>query len=151
MVVLVLVVAVAAALVRPEWACDLGLGGWTNGRGSWPVVQPGADDLAVQRRIREKERVARELIDGRLILFEAAALFRRLNELPPRSTVSLALYHRGDSEEERLCRHVIEWVRTLMLRRSPYLAEVRAARLEEELARHKALHGTVILPEAGAP
>jgi hypothetical protein len=155
MVVLVLAVVAAAALLKPEWACDLGVDGCTldtqgDDRSS-TTLEPDADDLAVQRRILEKERVAQELVDGRLTLFEAATIFRRLNAAPPRSTAPLALYHPGDSEEERLCRHVIAWVRTRMVRRSPYLADVLASRLEEELSRHKARHGAVILPDVDTP
>jgi hypothetical protein len=155
MVVLVLAVAAAAALVHSEWARDLGVDGLALGapENGWgpATIDPGEEDLAVQRRILEKNRVAQELIDGRLTLVEAAAIFRRLNAMPPCSAGSLAHYCAGDSEAERLCRQVILWARTLAAGQSPYLADVTAARLEEELSRHMARHSTVILPDVDTP
>jgi hypothetical protein len=154
-VVLVLAVAAAAALVQSEWARDLGVDGLAPAVGDhvWGrrTVEPGEEDLAVQRRILEKNRVARELIDGRLTLVEGAATFRRLNAMPPCSAEFLPNYFAGDSEEERVCRQVILWVRALAAQQSAYLADVTATRLEEELSRHKARHGTVILPDVDAP
>jgi len=155
MVVLVLAVTAAAALVQSEWARDLGVDGLALGvrDNGWcrRIVEPGEEDLAVQRRILEKNRVARELIDGRLTLVEAAAIFRRLNAMPPCSTALLANYCAGDSEAEQLCRQVILWARALAGQQSPYLADVTVARLEEELWRHKARRGTVILPDVDTP
>jgi hypothetical protein len=158
MLMLVLAVAVAAALLEPDWARDVGLErlAFATPGSVWdwrddPVTEPDEDDLAVQRRILEKERVACELIDGRLTLFEAAALFRRLNEAPPRAMDATALRFPGDSGEERLCRLVIHWAWRRLHECYPAGADELAARYEDELRRHKEWHGRVVLPDLDAP
>src|SRR5262249_36855021 len=104
---------------------------------------------AIDRRIEAKDRLANELIDGRLTLFETAAHFRRFNDVSPKFAAPLSMFYSGDSEEERLCRQVISYARPL-LKRPP--AENRAAdefeaRCEEELRRHKERYGAVVLPD----
>ncbi len=133
MALILVLVALAAALLRPERARDL------SPDDDWKL-------RAVGRRIQEKERIAGELIDGRLTLFEAAARFRRLNAEPPAAPPPLS--YPGDSEEERLCRQVIRWASHRLQERDPGRANDRAAAWEEELRRHKERHGTVVLPDA---
>jgi hypothetical protein len=148
MTVTIIVVALAAALVRPEWAGDLALKKWI-GENVWSHSQ-GATDAeidqcrrAVVQRSAAKRQITWDLIDGRLTLFEAAALFRRWNEeyprLPDPSTP-------GDSIEERLCRQVIEWVRLELRERHPGAVDQFCASFEAELRRHKEQYGKVILP-----
>jgi hypothetical protein len=150
MVVLLLVVALAAALVQPDWARELGLHpGWAGRSGSSCVFPPDEKSLAMQARIAEKTRVTAQLLDGDLTLFEAAALFRRANEdgyptLPP----SLSLYQ-GDSEEETLCLQVIDWAEAQLLESFPRSGDWEIiAHLKDELRRHKEQNGKVILPDA---
>jgi glutathione S-transferase len=100
----------------------------------------------VDRRVREKERIGCAVIDGRLTLFEAAALFRRLNEAPPKPAPLSASFP-GDSEEERLCRQVIRWAWRRLSECYPGGAEALVAPYEEELRRHKERHGRVVLPD----
>jgi hypothetical protein len=144
----VLLVALAAALLRPEWGRDLGVEGLAlpapDGGGRLP---PDGRVRAVDRRIEQKDRLAGEVVAGRLTLFEAAARFRRLNDEPPAPTPLSASFP-GDSEEERLCRQVIDFARS-WLRQQPggdREADEFAARCEDELRRHKERHGAVVLP-----
>jgi hypothetical protein len=100
----------------------------------------------VKRRIAEKERLAREVAEGRLGLLEAAARFRDLDRQPPefhweafRRTVP------GASDEERHCREVIGFVRGLLLDQPGADAAV-PYRLEAEL-RARLDRGDLSLPE----
>lgn len=136
MIVMLVVVALAAALLQPEWAKDLGLGTALNTEFFNRPANPDLPELEARRRA--KNRVVTDLIAGRLTLFEAAVLFRHWN-MPG---LKLENNYRGDSEEERLCRQVIAWV---PVHHPPagFLAH-----LEDDLRRHKEQHGTVILPDA---
>jgi len=133
MALILILVALAAALLQPERPRDLS---WDD---DWKL-------RAIGRRIQEKERLAGELIDGRLTLFEAAARFRRLNAEPP-APPPLALSYPGDSEEERLCRQVIGWASRRLEKSDPGRANDFAGACEEELRRHKERHGRVVLPD----
>jgi hypothetical protein len=133
MALILILVALAAALLQPGRTRDLNLDD------DWKL-------RAIARRIHEKERLAAELIDGRLTLFEAAALFHRLNAEPP-APPPLALSYPGDSEEERLCRQVIGWAWHRLEKCDPGRANDLEGACEEELRRHKERHGTVVLPD----
>jgi hypothetical protein len=98
---------------------------------------------AVLRRHREQEHIVRELAAGRRTLLEAAADFRALSlgEMP----LGRPLHdtYPADTEEERLCRWVIAYLRT-SLEDEPGAAEL-ATRLEAELRQH-VRQGTLRLP-----
>ena len=130
---ILILVALAAALLRPERPRDLSL------EDDWKLP-------AIARRIQEKDRIAGKLIDGRLTLFEAAARFGRLNAEPPAPPLALSLFYPSDSEEERLCRQVIGWASRKLEKSEPGRATDFAGACEEELRRHKERHGTVVLP-----
>jgi hypothetical protein len=152
MVVMLLFVALIAALFQPEWGRDLGLDML---RATLLVNdQPCSDQQlaemerchqALDRRINKKICVTVKLLDGRITLFEAAALFRRLNEEYPRFPPDPGF--KGDTEEERLCQQVITWAYGQMRIRYPEMADEFEARLKAELRWHKDQHGTVVLPE----
>src|SRR5262249_4920297 len=64
LLVTIVTLTLAAALLQPEWAHDLGLEGWdlsyeaSEGEGQAPeMLEPGEYDLAIQQRIHEKECV----------------------------------------------------------------------------------------------
>ena len=86
--VLIIVVAVAAALVQPEWAHDLGLNDRNLDASGWNLFsetkyrwEPSELSRALQQRILLKTEVIRELVDGQFTLAEAVALrFSRLND-----------------------------------------------------------------------
>ena len=138
---LLLLVALAAALVQPDWAHDLGLD-----RGDAPVTllapgeNAGARDErleALDRLLTERQRVVNDLLDGRLTAVEAADAFRRLNDeygKPAYYDTSA-----GASEEECLQRHLLRWVRTALQNRSPESADYWVAQYEAELWRQR--HG----------
>jgi hypothetical protein len=151
-----LLTALTAALLQPESARDLGLEGLAKTILEYERRSPHetADEAkrtvrAIDRRVQEKDRVAGELVDGRLTLFEAAAHFRRLNDGGPKPAAPAALVYPGDSEEECLCRQVIAYARPLLNRHPADTREADefVARCEEELRRHKERHGAVVLPE----
>jgi hypothetical protein len=99
------------------------------------------------QRLVAKCRVAERLLAGELTLFEAAAWFRFLNDNPPECRHEIAPAWRGNSEEERLCRMVIGWIKEW---RAPSGSSERAAiveQLEKQLEEHIAQHGQVVLPQ----
>jgi hypothetical protein len=109
---------------------------------------PSADALeerrqAVLRRYREQERLVRELATGRRTLLEAAAGFRAVSLGDVSLERGLDETYPAGTEEERLCRWVIAYLRTA-LGDEPGTAGL-ATRLEEEL-RHHVRQGTLRLP-----
>ena len=103
-------VALVAALLEPEWAADLGLRGdglafLAGDATEWDDNSSPEETEALVARLAAKRDIAHVLLDGRLTLFEAAALFRRLN----REAGGDVLGWPGDTEEERVCRSVIAW------------------------------------------
>jgi hypothetical protein len=97
--------------VAAVWACVRGTDG---GPGPEAAPAPGSDAglEGIRRRSNEKVRLARELIDGRLTLAEAAARYRELDEQSP--DFYWDVFRRtyvGASDEERHCREVIHYIR----------------------------------------
>jgi hypothetical protein len=149
MVVSVLVVALAPSLIQLEWADDLGL---ETCRAMIPPDDQRPTDAeltqrseALKRRIEKKDRVIKKLIDGRITLFETATLFRRWNEQYPRLPDDPQDCE--VSEEEQACNQVIVWARSRLSQFYPERADEFASRLKDELRRHKAEHGCVVLPD----
>jgi hypothetical protein len=112
-------VAAAVAVVCWRWSPD-GSAGRAPDHGTLSDErQPREEEYESQLRYLTwsyagRVRVGRALIRGDLTLWEAAACFRQVEALrPPRLRASSEL-HRGGSEEERLCRHVIEYVRVAL-------------------------------------
>jgi hypothetical protein len=101
----------------------------------------------VRQRLQGKDKITRDLLDGRLSLFEAAARFRKLEEL----TSEYIGYSReprpGETVEENLCHQVIRWVHHEAAVRTYPEPDQLAQRLEEELREHIQQHGRVRLPE----
>jgi hypothetical protein len=116
-------------------------------------ADPDADDRelkelnrALQQRIAEKDRLAALVGEGRLALPDAAARFRDLDRQPPPFRWDqFCRSCPGRSDEERHCREVINYVRTL--RDPPGRGDAVAARLEAEL-RDLLDRGDLHLPEA---
>jgi hypothetical protein len=103
----------------------------------------------VFRRMQDRVRVVKALIARRLKLFEAAAHFRALDASLPNQSVYrhwLRSHHQGNSDEERLCRRVIECVR-VELEDRPKLATEIVERLDAELRRHLKHHKSIRFPE----
>jgi hypothetical protein len=91
-------------------------------------------------RTTAKHRIARDVIAGRLSLAEAAALVGELNRVPPKAA-TLRFRFPACSDEELLCRQVIEYVRA-ELDGEPDRQEATLAQLEadfKELQKNGAL------------
>jgi hypothetical protein len=102
------------------------------------------------RKILARDKVIQEVIAGRLTLLAAAARFRALDlELPNRAQVKLETCFSGNSDDERQCRRVIQFV-ALELKEPSRCQEI-VARLEAEFQAHLRQYGAVRLPEIGEP
>jgi hypothetical protein len=147
------VVALAGMLEQPELKHDLGLEKWSlaslqSKLTGEPSYDPQHDDenRAIMRRIERKDGITKDLIAGHITLFEAAALFRDLDQeipgSPYQSNKCIA------STEERLCWEVIRWVQGRV--RSPHNPHGASAdfvaQLERDLRGQKAKNGLVTLP-----
>jgi hypothetical protein len=147
-----LVPAPRAALLAGLAASCVTLVVW---RGTGLFSLPGADGSAGQAppsgqgpdepvgravlRFARKERLAAEVIDGRLSLPEAAARFLALDENDPEfNWTAFRLYVPGRSDDERYCRQVIRYVEGQLQGRTavePGLAERLEAELQDLLDR----------------
>src|SRR5262245_43905561 len=132
------------------------------GRSEWergaPVTLTDAIPDTIVLRVHAKLQIAREVAEGRRSLVEAAALFRELNRLPPAAPdLTLgdgnqsALRAPVSTDEDRLCRQVVEYV-DRVLRKEGSLesaAETRAG-LETEFRAALKSHGVIRLPDPSA-
>ncbi len=145
-VVTLLLVILTAALLQPECAADFGLrpwARWTKER-LWQRYDPLPEIEALDRRSEKKWRAVAALLDGRVTLFEAAALFRRFNaEYPGPQPDPFA---RGDTDEERMCWQVIYMIPRVWASRSAEPADYLVDHFVEVLRRHKERYGKVVLP-----
>jgi hypothetical protein len=105
--------------------------------------------LAVAERCAAmRRRVVRELLDGRLDLFSAAAQFQYLNRLTPYADTALANRYPRMSTGERACRHLLDWLKMNTLGTPAWGAcGDLHARLETELNDYLRTHGEVKLPQ----
>jgi hypothetical protein len=90
---------------------------------------------ALTARIRGKEAVARELIDGTITVAQAGSRVRELCAGDDGFPQALAMSVRGADHNERVCRHIIGWVEAVLAEQPSRAAEV-SARLNAELAAH---------------
>jgi len=86
---------------------------------------------AAWRCTQGKQRIAAEVIAGRVSLREAADRFRELNTLLDDGNDDLLGTYQRPAGEEGLCRNVIVWVRG-EVRRDPARAPQVLSRLEKE-------------------
>jgi hypothetical protein len=112
LILLALLLLVASA--RPSWfrAIGLDIGGlpeclWTLQHEAERGDRLKTELDAALRRIAEKDRLAEDLVTGRLTPKEVAARFRQLmRDAPPFSRRAIDR-EEGKSEEERICRYLI--------------------------------------------
>jgi hypothetical protein len=128
-----------------------------DGRSAVTTLTDATADI-VSLRLVAKGQIARQVIEGRHSLVEAAALFRELNRLSPTvpdwipgDGYQFALRTPAGNDEERLCRQVVEWVDSaLRIGGSAASAEEAVARLEAEFRAAPRAHGVIRLPAASA-
>jgi hypothetical protein len=107
-------------------------------------------------RIRAKDRIVEALACGRYSLFEAAALFRELDRVPPEVTYlpftdpALALQLESPTEDERHCVTVITYARNSLQGSDPARALALTDRLVAEFWAARSGREGVRLPEAPA-
>jgi hypothetical protein len=119
-----------------DWAREL----WALPEQAWNIGEERERDReltfrsgAVLRKIKAKDYIAIELIEGRLSLLEAVQRFRGFDGR--RSDLQEELFRKfipGASEEERYCRFVIGWACNVLEVGSAQALEVRR-RFEAEL------------------
>jgi hypothetical protein len=107
-----------------------------------------AQGVLLKQRMDRKREVSMAVVEGRMSLLDAAALFRDLDQTGP--NIGWEHYRAsfpGGTDEERHCREVIVWVERMVDPPPPERAAVveRLERELEELLRH----GPLSLPERG--
>jgi hypothetical protein len=92
------------------------------------------------QRVKRKQRVTDELVAGRLTLLEAAALFRALDLATP--AINWDIFRAstpGNSDDERHCHEVIDWVFVTLRVSDLYKAETLRQDLDRQLGEHQRL------------
>jgi hypothetical protein len=109
--------------------------------------QARGKDIArdIDELFETRGRIADDVAAGRMGLLEAATRFRDLNAANPMGGYDLSNWITGDSDEERCCRQVINWVETRLGSMPTAEAARVMERLEEELTDHLRREGTVSL------
>jgi hypothetical protein len=110
-------------------------------QGRRETIQTREAVCQVDQRVGRRGQVIDDLCGGRIGLLEAAARFRDLSATPAGGP-DLRVCFPGDSEGERYCRQVIQWVRA----RAEGEPSDLAVRLEEELDYYLNREGQIQLP-----
>jgi hypothetical protein len=104
-----------------------------------------------ERRQARKDQVVQAVLAGRLTLLEAAALFRALDRGPPTfHWDSFRARWPGDSDDERHCHEVIDFMASAAIRDDPCKGKALRERLQAELAEHLRC-GSLCLPDLITP
>jgi hypothetical protein len=138
---IVIAACVAVLLGVRDWS------GRRSGAANPMILPPGPDVEALTRRMRAKELVVEQVLEGEMSLSEAAARFEYLNEQPPHLRVNLEFLP-GKSKGEKLYRQVILWMKNHLRQKGMTSAEVAAALwpYESELNRLLAENEEIVLP-----
>jgi hypothetical protein len=115
----------------------------------WATFPPLEKTAAMNRQIMAREAIARQVVEKDMTLFEAAAWFRHLNEEAGHSRQPYWQQLPGESDDEKVCRQVLLWVRKHLEAEGRHASEADATAraLEKELEGHIAEHGRIILPD----
>lgn len=146
---------IGSATVAPDYFTAAGLDFWSLpelheqlARGQVRQAEMSLLNASVTERIAQKERLAYELIAGRVTLFQAAARFRAVNQQHPETMQDMRKAFPGGSDEEKLCRQVIAWAQVLLTHSTPpSQREARIGQLEAELEEQLTRTGKVTLPD----
>ena len=139
----------ACCLAFPQWPQALGLEvGSRQSTHRSEVEAAGPRCEVFKARIDAKAQIIARLRAGELDLFEAAGWFGSVNREPAEYADYSWRNLPGGSDEEKLCRQVILWVRGNLAQSVPEseLGEL-VARLEARLAARLCDRGRVELPE----
>ena len=112
--VLLISVGLTVAVAQPDWLRTIGVEVATFDRAansSSVVSGPPPECHVRERRCLAKAEVVARLVARELDLFEAAARFHYLNHEPPEYQHLGYRRLAGETDEEKLCRQVILWVR----------------------------------------
>src|SRR5438270_1397813 len=113
----------------------------------WQQVQQEEDrrgeEIEVKQRqfharMQTKDHICRELVEGHLTLTQATRQVAALPDAPPGFWQELRHSEKGDTDEERLYWHVIDWA-CVLVGDEPARAAALRRRLEAELQEN--LHG----------
>jgi hypothetical protein len=83
------------------------------------VAEPSEQSRISLKRIHTKARVIELLVDGEMPLLEAAAWFRYVNDNPPDFPSEFRSLHHGQTDGEKACRQVIQWLQYYLPSRMP--------------------------------
>jgi uncharacterized NAD(P)/FAD-binding protein YdhS len=120
-----------------------------------PELSAPAPD-GVGLRSEAKRIIACEVASGQWSLVETAALFGALNRLSPMAPelslqdnppFSWVLSDPVHTEEERLCRQVVQWVDVLRRTESPEYVDAAVARLTAQFRQELQTRGAIRLPD----
>jgi hypothetical protein len=100
-------------------------------------------ECATHARMEARQRVADEVIAGRVGLLEAASRFHDLNQADPDALRTLGYAYRAAPDDELCCRQVISWVESRLMDTSAGEAASVRARLEEDLGKYLRRGGTI--------
>ena len=140
---------VGLCVAFPQWPTVLGLEVATAKRvRSSEVTAPGPQCEAFKARIDAKTQIIARLRAGELNLFEAAAWFACVNREPAEFADRTWQNLPGSSDEEKLCRQVLFWVRGNLAHAMPESEmDSFVAGLEARLSVRLRDGGRVELPE----
>jgi hypothetical protein len=130
----------------------------------WPPVdervasaraeQSGPVPDTLRLRIRAKDLLVEDLASERLTLFDAAALFRGLDGIPPRAVYSAdpdpPIRPVCPTDDERYCVRVITVARNALRVAQPDRARIVTERLVAEFEAERCRSGTIRLPDPGS-
>ena len=138
-----------ACLAFPQWPKVLGLEVATaQRRSASEVTAPGPQCEVFKARIEAKTQIIARLRSGELNLFEAAGWFACVNREPAEFADHSWRNLPGGSDEEKLCRQVIFWVRGNLAHAMPESEmDSFVAGLEARLSARLRDGGRVELPE----
>jgi hypothetical protein len=128
---------------------------WKDRQPQRPALEPVLDAFPETTLMLPfvRDRLARDVLDGRRSLLATATLFGELNRLKGETAdcaripgTELPLSLPGRTAAERLCQHVERWVRAV-LKNDPDRADVAIARLEAEFHAAVRERGEIRLPD----
>ena len=114
---MLILAGLTVVVLRPDWLRPLGIevatftGAPDRAKKSYVLFGPSREFEVCRLRCAAKAQVVFRIVAGDLDLYEAAAQFRYLNHEPPNCRQLGYLRLPGKTDEEKLCREVILWVK----------------------------------------